>query len=531
MRPVYTAVTLFDLAMEDGRRTWAKQILDEALRADPNNVVLKTRLAEWHASFGVPCQARCAARIYGELLTQEPSNQKWMLGLARANVTMRCNDEALALYRQLRCQSPDNYLYARETARVVFFVCGSPKGLAEYDSALCHWPGLEEEACRLAKERLAKSTHFSSPSVASSAYEELLALEPYEQHIAFELGQAQGLLGDTTNAIDAYAHLLEVNPNHRDAQVAIVGKQLKQCQVLAADTCFVRERGRDGLTSIDRFGEYVSYQLPREDENEHLSIGYGRLSLAPTYGQGTTGDAVTFKYQKQVHADFGPLVSPYVPLTLFIDGEVQKYDQLVSTRPVFEAGIKIHTFDDLVWTISGTMKNVLENGESLEQDIYCGGLRTDLNYKPCNYWETEATYEFQGYSDDNTRHAAEFRNRLQLTPDPRRLSLLADCYYWNFADPSVFSHGPDPFDNMLHPYWTPMNYLMGGVGIEWKQWLSWDRFDGAQHCWVSFSAMKRWDNQEQNYTIYRGMLNWDITRCLSGYAMGEYNEGSPYRGT
>jgi hypothetical protein len=256
-----------------------------------------------------------------------------------------------------------------------------------------------------------------------------------------------------------------------------------------------------------------------------------RLSLAPTYGQGTTGDAVTFKYQKQVHADFGPLVSPYVPLTLFIDGEVQKYDQLVSTRPVFEAGIKIHTFDDLVWTISGTMKNVLENGESLEQDIYCGGLRTDLNYKPCNYWETEATYEFQGYSDDNTRHAAEFRNRLQLTPDPRRLSLLADCYYWNFADPSVFSHGPDPFNNMLHPYWTPMNYLMGGVGIEWKQWLSWDRFDGAQHCWVSFSAMKRWDNQEQNYTIYRGMLNWDITRCLSGYAMGEYNEGSPYRGT
>jgi tetratricopeptide (TPR) repeat protein len=172
---------------------------------------------------------------------------------------------------------------------VVFFVCGSPKGLAEYDSALCHWPGLEEEACRLAKERLAKSTHFSSPSVASSAYEELLALEPYEQHIAFELGQAQGLLGDTTNAIDAYAYLLEVNPNHRDAQVAIVGKQLKQCQVLAADTRFVRERGRDGLTSIDRFGEYVSYQLPREDENEHLSVGYGPFEFGSHVWAGNDG--------------------------------------------------------------------------------------------------------------------------------------------------------------------------------------------------------------------------------------------------
>jgi predicted Zn-dependent protease len=530
-RPIYTAVTLFDLAMEDGRRAWAKQLLDEALQAEPKNIVLKTRLAEWYSSFGVPDRASCAARMYAELLAQEPCNQKWMLGLARAKATMRCNDDALALYRKLRCQSPDNYLYARETARVMFCVCGSPKGLTEYDSALCHWSGLDEEARRLAKERLAKSTYCSSPSIAVGAYEELLAVEPYEQHIAFELGQARGFLGNTTDAIDAYSHLLEVNPNHRDAQVAIEGKQLEQCPLLMADTRFVRERGRDGLTSIDRFGEYVSYQFARSDENEHLSIGYGRLSLAPTSGQGTTGNALTFRYEKQVHADCGKLLSPYVPLALFVNGEVQQYDQFVSTRPVFEAGIRFHTFDDLVWTISGTMDNVLENGESLQQDIYCGGLRSDLCYKPCNYWETEATYAWQSYSDDNTRNAAEFRNRLQLTPDPRRLSLLADCYYWNFAQASVFSPGPDPFNNMEHPYWTPQNYVMGGVGVEWKQWLSWDRFDGAQRCWVAFSAMKRWDNQAQNYNVYRGTLGWDITRRLKGYAMGEYDEGAPYHGT
>jgi hypothetical protein len=84
---------------------------------------------------------------------------------------------------------------------------------------------------------------------------------------------------------------------------------------------------------------------------------------------------------------------------------------------------------------------------------------------------------------------------------------------------------------MTHPYWTPMNYAMSGVGIEWKQWLSWDRFDGADHCWVSFSLMKRWDSQNQNYTVYRGMLGWDLTRRLSGYATGEYTDGAPYRGT
>jgi len=530
-RPVYLAVTLFDLAMEDGHRVWARQILDEALQADPCNIVLRTRLAEWYASFGLPAEAHCAAKIYAELLAEEPSNQKWLLGLARAHVTMRCYDRALAIYRRLRRESPDNYLYARETARVVFLVCGSPNGLAEYDAALCGWLGMQEEAHRLAHERCAKSTHFSSPSIAAGQYEWLLSREPYEQHVAFELGQVRGLLGNTGDAIGAYSHLLSVNPNHRDGRVAVEGKQLERCQQLLFDHRFVRERGRDGLTSIDRLGEYVGYQLPRLDENEHLSIGYGRLTLAPTYGQGTAGNALTFKYQKQCHGCFGRRLSPYVPVAVFADCEVQQFDRYVSTRPMFEAGVKVRTWDDLVCTISGTMENILENGEALQQDIYCGGLRLDLDYMPNNYWETELTYELQGYSDVNTRQAVEFRNRLQLTPDPRRLTFLADCYYWNFADASVFTPGPDPFFDMLHPYWTPMGYVMGGVGLEWKQWLSWDRFDGAQHCWVSFSAMKRWDNQGQNYTVYRGMLGWDITRRLSGYAMGEHDDGAPYRGT
>ena len=529
--PLHVAVTLFDLAMEDGRREWAKTVLDEALKLDPKNTILQTRLAEWHASFGLPSQARCAARIYEELLAQEPSNQKWILGLARATATMRCYQRSLALYRRLRCESPDNYPVARETAEVVFHVCGTPKGLAEYDSALCGWPGLDEEANRLSKERLAKSTHFSSPSIAVGAYGELLSCEPYEQHIAFELGQVHGIMGTTRDAIDAYEHLLSVDPNHRDARVAIEGKWLALRPEVFVDHRFVRERGRDGLTSIDRLGEFVGYKMPFADQNEWFSVGYGRLSLAPTAGNATTGDALTFTLQKQVDADFGPRFSPYAPLAVFLDAEVQRYDRYVATRPVFEAGIKVRTCDDLLWTISGTMQNVLENSESLQQDIYRGGLRTDLKFMPNNYWESEATYELQGYSDNNLRQAFEFRNRLQLTPDPRRFSLLADFYYWNFAYPSEFSPGADPFLNMTHPYWTPMNYAMPGVGIEWKQWLSWDRFDGADHCWVSFSLMKRWDSQNQNYTVYRGMLGWDLTRRLSGYATGEYTDGAPYRGT
>jgi hypothetical protein len=43
--------------------------------------------------------------------------------------------------------------------------------------------------------------------------------------------------------------------------------------------------------------------------------------------------------------------------------------------------------------------------------------------------------------------------------------------------------------------------------------------------------MKRWDNQNQNYLVYRGTFKWDVTRRLSGYANAEYDDGAPYRGT
>ena len=529
-RPIYLAVVWFDLAMEDGRQACAKEALDRALAADPDNLVLQTRLAQWHASFGTPDQAMAAAAVYKRLLTHEPSNHKWLLGLARALVTMRCYDDALAIYRRLRCETPDNYLYAREMARVVFVAYGSPKGLAVYDEAVSQWPGMPEEARRLCKERFAKACQSSAPGSAATAYCELLVEEPYEPYLAFELGQVHGALGATTDAIGAYQYLLSVQPNHREAQIALEGKRLEQLAEIQVQSRFVRERGRDGLTSIDRLGDYVTYQMPRSDKTEHLTVGYGRLSLAPTAGAGTTGDALVVNFQRALEADWGSWFSPYAPVVAFVDCELQHYDRYVSTRPVFEAGFRLRSANDLVWTISGTMESVLENSESLEQDVYRGGLHAGLDYMPTNAWTTQVQYDFQQYSDENTSHTLGWHNRLSLTPDPRRISLLADCDYSDFAEASVFGAGPDPLSDMLHPYWTPQDYLIGSVGVEWKQWLSWDRFDGAQNAWVAFSVKKRWDNQDQNYIVYRGTLGWDITRRLAGSAVGEYTDGAAYRG-
>ena len=526
----------------------------------PTTLYLRTHLAEWYASFGTISCANEAVRWYSELLDTDPDNQKWLLGLARANATRRCYDQSLAIYARLRSEQPNNYLVAREQARVVTSVDGTLEGQTYYDQAICNWFGPSEEKRRLCLEREAKLDHVPRPTVAAARYRSLIAMEPYDQHLRFELGQVYGAVGDTQCAIDTYSNLLFVAPNHRDAKVALEGKWLDLQNQIFSDYQFQRERGRNGLTSIDRGRVLTGVRRIYDNEDEFLAIAYGRLTLAPTLGDGTPGNALDLLYQRRLPSSWSNWISPCSTPYFFVDGGIEGYDRLVSTRPVGRIGFKMRTRNDVVWILAGNLENILENHESLRQDLYRGGVFVGAAWMPAPYWETELNYSYDAYSDANNRHAAAMRNRVKLTPDPKRLSLLINLDYWNFAQPSVFSPGPDPFTNMIHPYFSPQNFLQTDVGIEYKRWLGrgpqhgfgyelpcrliapglsrqcsrshyGDRFNGADYCWISFSARKRWDSQDKNYTIFNGTIAWDITRRLTGYAKAEYLESSVYQAT
>ncbi|MGD9126636.1 MAG: tetratricopeptide repeat protein [Planctomycetia bacterium] len=559
-RPLYSAAVIYSLAMRDGRRDLARRVLDAGLRIDSENLVLKTHQAEWYASYGTVSCAATASQHYQALLCVDPDNQKWLLGLARSQSTRRCYDGSLSLYARLRCEQPTNYLIAREQARVATSVLGTHDGQKYYDSAIRCWPGMEEERRRLCLERTAKADHVPRPTSAAACYRKLIALEPSDSYFRFELGQAYGAVGSTRCAIGSYQHLLSLDPNHRDAKVALEGKWLDLQDRVFADYQFQRERGRDGLTSIDRGRALVGVRHIYENEDEFLAVAYGRLNLAPTLDTGTPGNAVDVQFQRRLPCGWFHWLAPGGTPYFFVDGGVEMYDRFVSTRPVGLAGLRMRTYNDWIWTVAGSMDNILENHESLRQDVYRGGALVGLQGLPVSFWELGVNYRYDAYSDKNNRHAIELRNRIKLTNEPRQWSLLMNMDYWNFAQSWVFQPGPDPYTGMLHPYFSPQDFLQADVGLEYKRWLGrgpqpgyghalpcrlvapglggacdgsryGDRFDGADVWWISFSARKRWDSEDKNYTILNGALLWDITRRLTGYARAEYLESSVYRNT
>ena len=559
-RPLYSVGVMFGLALAEGRKDLARCLLDAGLRTAPDNLVMRTHAAEWYASYGTrPCAAEASQR-YHDLLLDDLDNQKWLLGFARAEATRRCYGRSLAAYARLRSEQPRNYQIAREQVRVISGIDGTMAGLQCYDGLIDHWPGLPEERCRLCMERNAKAFHAPKPTAAASLYQSLTAAEPYEQHFRFELGQVYGAVGNTPCAIAAYSRLLRLDPNHRNATVALEGKWLDLQNSVFGDYRFRRERGRNGLTSIDRGGAFTGFRHVYRCEDEFLSLSYGRLTLAPTLGEGTAGNCLEIDFQRRLHGEWLRRIVPGATPYFFVDGGIEAYDRLVSTRPTGLAGFKWRTANDAIWTIAASLDNVLENHESLRQDIYRGGVLVSFEKMPTPYWELMLGYRFDAYSDVNNRHAAQMRNRFKLTPDPNRWSLLVNMDYWDFAEPSVFSPGPDPFFDMRHPYFSPRNFVQTDVGIEWKHRFGLgaapahgkflpgrlvapglacqragsrygDGFDGADQWWISLSVRKRWDSQSKNYVIFDGLLVWDITRRLSGYAKAEYLESSVYQAT
>jgi hypothetical protein len=177
------------------------------------------------------------------------------------------------------------------------------------------------------------------------------------------------------------------------------------------------------------------------------------------------------------------------------------------------------------------MDNVLENSESLRQDLYRYGLFASMVKRWNQRWEFETMCTSRRYSDNNWENILDIRNRYELHQPPNQWFFIGDYRFWNFDTSSVFRPAPDPLLGMRHPYFTPDRFSQVDLGIEYRRWLSAKRFDGALTSWLSFAFRHRWDSNSQQYQLYQGKLHWDITHRLSGNAKAEYTDSPVYRST
>ncbi|MHB1036625.1 MAG: tetratricopeptide repeat protein [Pirellulales bacterium] len=544
--PIGYRIRVADLAIGDCHYALATGLLCEGLERKPESIPARFRLGEALFYQMADDQVCLAVRHFDQVLACSPKNIRARLGLTRALVRLREFRGAYAEYEALLDVKPDYPLALREKARFVQDWKGFETASGVYDEAVHEVVGedemeiarfapddepvgdggqaardedlaldlqaLDDEAAlvqqsNIAAEKRAKCLKDWRPQAAIEAYASLIAQEPRNQHVMFDLAQMDSILNRTQAANDQYARLLDVNPCHREAWIALERNELEMGPQWQNAFTHFDNAGYDGLAAITRHYFTTWASAPWGDADEYFKVGYGHVTLSPYQQLSADGNLFVARAQRKANDN----------LLGFAQLNVEQYNRLISTRPTFDAGLVFRTANEMRFTAAGFLENVFENGESMRQDIYRGGGRVQFDWQPARHWEMWAWYRLVDYSDHNQLNNFNIHNAFHLTMPPRQLSLLVDYDFQSFAEPTIRGAEPSLFGT-IHPYYAPAGWSKFGPTLEWKHWIGKDIFIEADQCWYLVQYGGRWDSHGNFYSQFRILGTWDIRNWLSASA-------------
>jgi tetratricopeptide (TPR) repeat protein len=345
---------------------------------------------------------------------------------------------------------------------------------------------------------------------AIAALQASIAFEPTNSHSMFSLGQQYAVRNWTSQALEAYGNVLSVDPTHRDAIVAAERANAEMGPKLDASYSFFRQRGRQGLASIDRERYQAAGRIPLGDEDEYLALGYARAANRPTDGDPLNlGNIPFFRVQKRFWGD---------QILAYGQMNVEEWRYGFDTHPTFDVGATYYWCDWISWRVGGYLENVAENGESMRQNIHRGGVYIGADFRPTRQWGLGGQWRFGHYSDNNDMNEMYLYNDLALTLPPKMLKIAQRLYFWGYREGTIFPTDP-PQDNNLfgatHPYFSPNGYAQIEMRVEWWHWLSRDYFAHSNQCWYSLQYGIMTDNTLTTFHNLKGTLNYDVCTWLT----------------
>jgi tetratricopeptide (TPR) repeat protein len=333
----------------------------------------------------------------------------------------------------------------------------------------------------------------------------LVALEPTNVEGRFDLAQSYATLKQTHNELKEYADLLEVNPQHRESQVAQERAGLELNPQLDMRSLLFSQNGRNGLALIDAAAFPVSVKVPCGDENEYFGFAFSRVIYSPHDDRPLDGNIISFLFSEK----FG---DPYFLTSGIVNYE--EYPDRFHSRPTFDVGAGYYFSDCFQARARVFLNNVVQNGETLRQDIFRTGGGLSANFNATRFWQFGGYSSLFYYSDVNTANETYLYSNYLLTMQPNQLKLVFD------ADMLSYAHSNGPFTpgdlhGMIHPYFAPNFFIFYEARLEWTQWLSRDYFVHSNQCYYSLQYGLGFDNHLEPYNSFRALFNFDIRPWLS----------------
>jgi tetratricopeptide (TPR) repeat protein len=556
-----------DLFYADYDDAHADELARAVLQHDPKNLAALDRLADAQLREARPsAHIDAVVQTAKAILDLSPTNVRGQLTLARAYSLAQDYHDAVAQYDRLLAVDPNFLVPQIEKARALFSANKfgasastyqraqqpSPEellrdGLAAFLQAHPEFrpplaPCLEtgvghallgeltkvaatlgDPACQTAMHALlleaeARSVEVSNIGLEAEAkhlrdwrnftarplYEKLIAAQPDSVEGFFDLGQVDGQLRQTHNAISAFSEVLQMDELNRESAIALGRAGLALNPNVDALVNVYNQNGRQGEANATRYRAGGLFNYPIGEEDEVVGVGYSRLFYQLPGFPSLAGDMFTLNASRRVDDH----------LILYGLGNIEDYENRISTRPTYEIGARWVVVDGTTVTANTFLNNVVENGESVQQNIYRAGVNVGAESQLTRFWQVGGNYRFAYYSDINRMSEIYLHSNVLACLPPDQWKFVARMDYLTYNQQTIF--GPDgSIVGSIHPYFAPAGYTFCEGRVEYTHWFSRDFFTYSNQCYISLQYGLGVDNNAVVYNDFRGIFNWDIKPWLS----------------
>ncbi len=326
---------------------------------------------------------------------------------------------------------------------------------------------------------------------AMDIYEKLLCFEPGNEEALFDYAQVECAQGLCDREARTYKHLLNIDPRHSLAGLALKRQEIRSNPFLQLDHSYWNEKGRGDLAGITRNRTDLIFDIPFYCRN-HATFKVHNWIEHPAF----TGESYkAHGFSLQLKGIFNPYMKGEVSWT-----NKNYNDGNFGTTDTGHASLFFNLSDYVETGIGYVKTDELYNYFGIKQgtraDTWWISAQSNLNRK----LEVSGKARYIDYSDNNDGQFHSLGIGYAVTDHPGIFKVIFSGEYRDTNEQNVYRYSGNNLIDITHPYWTPQNHLGGDITLEWYHDVSKLFFCGSElHFYdvrVSFGS-----NSEGNSSI------------------------------
>ncbi|MBW1780741.1 MAG: tetratricopeptide repeat protein, partial [Deltaproteobacteria bacterium] len=339
------------------------------------------------------------------------------------------------------------------------------------------------------------------PTQAMDPYEELIEFTPGNQEAIFDYAQLQCSLGLCNREAKIYSQLLDMDKHHSLARRAMERLQIRRNPSLKLGQIYWAERGRNGLTEIDRYRTDLGVDVPI-DCRFHLKLTGHHWVEHPSYNQTSYGAN-------------GFTLGASGILNTYIKGEagwtkkIYRDDELQNTDTGY-AHVWFNLRDYVVVGLGYDRTDELYNYFGIRQGIQADSWWISFDSNITRRLEVLGQAKYMSYSDDNDGPQYMWGAGYSFTDHPRIFKVALTGEYRNTRKQDVYHYEDGLLVDITHPYWTPKDYYTGAITVEWYHDLSKLFFCGSQRHFYDLALTVGTDTEHNPAVEIRGEWHYEF---------------------